>query len=246
MTESRHASYCNYRYLPEMLSAGILDDETVRRIVDYRRARGGEVLGMTRFGDHLDDWPEWHLAMGLLQTGDVAGYLMTFYGHLAHHQSRGNWASYEQVFIEPRQFAHRTVSGRAEQVVPCQVMAPLMLRHMLVYENWDEDTLYLLRACPGAWLASPEGISAEGIPTRWGDVSLGTHFSEGRLLMTAEIAGDDWTVPARIDVRVAIPGRQVKAVLLDSVPTQTVDQETSVVTVHEVKGGWFELVVEYD
>ena len=66
----------------------------------------------------------------------------------------------------------RSVQGAAEQVVPCQVMAPLMLKHMLVDEERDHETLIFLRACPAAWLEANEGVRCEGIPTRWGPVSL--------------------------------------------------------------------------
>ncbi len=40
LTEDRHSSYCNYRYFAEMVSAGIVDEETVRQILGYRAAAG--------------------------------------------------------------------------------------------------------------------------------------------------------------------------------------------------------------
>lgn len=214
MTESRHASYCNYRYLPEMMSAGILAPGILRRIVRYRRGHGGELLGMTRFEDHLDDWPAWHHARGLLDLDDIDGCLLTFYGHLAHHHSRGNWASYEQVRIEPGEGAHRSLAGGAEQVVPCQVMAPLMLKHMLVDEERDHDTLILLRACPAAWLEAEEGVRFDDIPTRWGPVGL-----------RARRRGDTTDVRLRLDfgerrpwllfVRLALPEGGVRSVTVN-------------------------------
>ncbi len=189
MTESRHASYCNYRYLLEMLSAGVLDAAALRTVSAYRRSHGGELLGMTRFEDHLDDWPAWHYARALLDVDDVAGYLVTFYGHLAHHHSRGNWAAYEQVEVLPGAGReHRTEAGHAEQVLPCQMMAPLMLKSALVDEERDRERLHLLRGCPAAWLSAPGGLSFRGLPTRWGPVSLRARAREGRLTVSLRLS----------------------------------------------------------
>ena len=245
MTESRHASYCNYRYLPEMLSAGVLSRGTVRAIVDWRRSHGGELLGMTRFSDHLDDWPEWHLAKGILHLDDVAGYLLTFYGHLCHHHSRGNWASYEQVFIDTRGEGHRRLYSHAEQVVPCQVMGALMLRDMLVCEDWDEESLYLLRACPGAWLTAEEGVSAEGVPTRWGTVSLRARMEGGKLGVTVGFAGRGGRSPERVVLRVALPGRRMRSVDVNGEATDRLEPETSTLVLAGLPEGEMRVVVEY-
>jgi len=236
MTESRHASYCNYRYLLEMVSAGILDDATVRRIARYRRAHGGELVGMTRFMDHLDDWPTWHYARGLLDVDDVAGYLMTFYGHLAHHHSRGNWASYEQVWIRPEAGALRSHHGRAEQVVPCQVMGPIMLKHMLVDEQPDEEVLHLLRACPRAWLASLQGVQACDVPTRWGPISLCTRCEGGELTVDIE-AGFSQGAPERVVLRVPVGPEALAAVKVNGRTHAQIDPRKLAVILTP-KGAW--------
>ncbi|MFH1265947.1 MAG: hypothetical protein ABIK89_09470, partial [Planctomycetota bacterium] len=87
MTEDRLASYTNYRYWPETLSARCLPPEHERMILDYRASHGGELLAMTRFTGHLDDWPFWHQAYGLLSHDRVSHYLLGYYAHLAHHQT---------------------------------------------------------------------------------------------------------------------------------------------------------------
>jgi hypothetical protein len=216
MTESRHASYCNYRYLLEMASAGVLEAATIRAMARYRRAHGGELLGTTRFAGHLDDWPAWHWVRGLLDTDDVAGYLNTFYGHLAYHHSHGNWASYEQVTVLPGERGVRTLSGRAEQVVPCQAMAALMLKQMLVDDDRDADVLHLLRACPTHWLTAPAGVEVKDCPTRWGPVSVGArmHGDEAEVKVRGLARG----VPGKIRVRLAVPGRRIAEASADSVP----------------------------
>ncbi|HLK59839.1 MAG TPA: hypothetical protein VKU00_24975, partial [Chthonomonadaceae bacterium] len=57
VTETHLGSYTNYRYWPELLSSGILPHPLMERIVSARLQAGGQFCGMTRFADHLDDWP---------------------------------------------------------------------------------------------------------------------------------------------------------------------------------------------
>ncbi|NSW56209.1 MAG: hypothetical protein HPY44_09350 [Armatimonadetes bacterium] len=211
LTESNHASYCNYRYLLEMVSGGILEKRAVRTVVEYRRSHGGELLGTTRFGESLDDWPAWHYCRGLLDLDDVDGYLMSFYGHLAHHHSRGNWASYEGIQIDPNRTVpagaepggrvHRAHARGQEQVVPCQAMAPLMLKCMLVDEEWDRDVLHILRACPEAWLADREGVVARNVPTRWCPVSLKARTDASGSFTVSISLGRTGRVPGQMRVR---------------------------------------------
>jgi hypothetical protein len=166
----RHASYCNYRYLLEMVSAGVLPDELVTKIAAWRRVHGGELLGNTRFEQVLDNWPALHYARGLLETDDIDHYLLLMYSHWAHHCSQGTLSSYEQVHIEPDDTGTRRL--RAGQVVPCQAMVPTMLRWALIYEERDADVLWLCRAVPQRWLASGEKIKINRVPTRFGKVGF--------------------------------------------------------------------------
>ena len=99
MTQDTLASYTNYRYWLETLSARCLPPEHEQMILDYRMDYGGELLGMTRFTDHLDDWPFWHQAYALLAHDRVSHYLLAYYSHMAHHQMPGTFTGYEQVPI---------------------------------------------------------------------------------------------------------------------------------------------------
>ena len=125
---------------------------------------------MTRFEGHLDDWPALHYARSLLETDDVDHYLLLMYAHWAHHCARGSLASYEQVSIRPDEFGLRyAVAG---QVVPCQVMVPIMLRWGLVYEERDNDVLWFCRAIPRRWLEKGSQLLIENVPTRFGPVGF--------------------------------------------------------------------------
>jgi len=184
MTQDRLASYTNYRYWPETLSARCLPPEYERMILDYRTSYGGELLAMTRFTDHLDDWPFWHQAYGLLRHDRVSRYLLGYYAHLAHHQTPGTFTAYEQVPI--RGYGYRR--EYADYCVPSQLTIPIMTRRMLVFEDRDADLLWLCRAVPRKWLERKLSFSA--VPTRWGPVSLDLEPSEDLRKTTARITLD--------------------------------------------------------
>ncbi|MFP3904566.1 MAG: hypothetical protein ACLFWB_10035, partial [Armatimonadota bacterium] len=148
MTADRHASYCNYRYFPEMLSAGILPEEIAKKILHWRQHHGGELLGMTRFKDHLDDWPVMHVARGLLELGMTDRYLLLMYSHLAHHHDPLTLAAYEQVSIETTDGLRHSTAG---QVVPCQMTAPTMLGWALAYQERDGDEIHITPGIPASW-----------------------------------------------------------------------------------------------
>jgi len=198
MTQDRLASYTNYRYWLEALSAQCLGDTYDKMMIDYRVAYGGELLGMTRFGDHLDDWPFWHYASAILQYDRVREFLLGYYGHLAHHQTRGTFTAYEQVPI--RGYGCRDYY--ADYCVPSQLTVPLMTRWMLVHEERDRDVLWLCRATPRAWIAS--GLRFSGASTRWGRVDGRVEPGDDLRTIVARVtfAGEP---PAEVTLRIRHP-----------------------------------------
>lgn len=170
LTADQHASYCNYRYFPEMMSAGVLPREALAMLAQWRRSHGGELLGMTRFEGQLDDWPALHVARALLELDEVDRYLLLMHAHRAHHCATGTLASYEQVSIRPDESGFRTVV--AGQVLPCQVMVPIMLRWALLYEEREADVLWLCRAIPRHWLSPGQPLRVRRVPTRFGEVGF--------------------------------------------------------------------------
>ncbi|NLY02713.1 MAG: hypothetical protein GXY83_42210 [Rhodopirellula sp.] len=188
MTENSLASYTNYRYWLETLSARCLPSDLEQSMIRYRVSHGGELLGTTRFAGHLDDWPYYHYAWSILAHDRVRHFQLGFFGHLAHHQMPGTFTAYEQVAI-------RGYGGRrqmADYCVPSQLTIPLMTRWMLVFEEPDEDVLWLCRAVPRAWFGS--GLSVRAVPTRWGEVGFRvTPSSDGSSLAArVEFAGDHY------------------------------------------------------
>lgn len=101
LTETREASYTNYRYWPELLSSGFLPADMANRIVNARLSAGGQFCGMTRFADHLDDWPLVDYLYALWSLGRKNDFLLSLYGHVAYHQAKGHLTAYEQVSFPP-------------------------------------------------------------------------------------------------------------------------------------------------
>lgn len=181
MTQDQLASYTNYRYWLEALSAGCLAAERERAIIAYRLAHGGELLGTTRFEDRLDDWPYWHYAASLLAHDRREHYLLGYFAHLAHHQTPGTFTAYEQVPIRGQPSRSET----ADYCVPSQLTTALMTRWMLAHEERDADVLWLCRAVPRAWLANK--LSFSKAPTRWGPVDFELRPHDGLRRMTVRI-----------------------------------------------------------
>jgi hypothetical protein len=177
MTTDTLASYTNYRYWPELLSAGVLDAELAETVFEYRRRQGGELCATTRFADRLDDWPLAHQARALLAADRVDQYLLALYGHLVLQQTPGTYCAYEQVAIR----GGDTRSYAADYCVPAQLTVPLLVRWMLVWEEPDEERLWLCRAIPRRWLAPGETVRVRHVPTRWGPVSFEVHAETARV-----------------------------------------------------------------
>jgi hypothetical protein len=124
LTGTTEASYTNYRYWPELLSSGLLPPGMASRIVDARLSAGGQFCGMTRFSDHLDDWPLADYLYGLWSLGRKNDFLLSLYGHVAYHQAEGHLTAYEQVTFPP---------GRrvADYCLPCQLVASRAARLLI-------------------------------------------------------------------------------------------------------------------
>lgn len=116
LTETWDASYTNYRYWPELLSSGILPFDMANRIVEARLNFGGQFCGMTRFSDHLDDWPLCDYLYGLWYLGRKKDFLISLYGHIYYHQAEGHLTAYEQVSFPPGKEI-------APYCLPCQLVA---------------------------------------------------------------------------------------------------------------------------
>lgn len=157
-------TYANYRYYPEALSAALLTPEQSDAIVELRRDRGGEALGMCRFRHGIDEWPGSNYARFLLETDRIDSYLLLYYSHMCHHGLRDVLTYYEQVTLDG--------AIMAPDCIPSLLLVPMMTAWMFCFEPVGEDALYLCRAVPRRWFRAGEKFSVKGLMTSLGPISL--------------------------------------------------------------------------
>jgi hypothetical protein len=146
-------TYANYRYYPEMLSSMLLDSSQATALVAMREAQGGELLGMTRLWNRIDNWPVVNYARYLLESDRIDKYLLLLYAHTLFHGIPNRLCYFEQVTAEG--------SMVAPDCVPSLLTTPIMLSWMFVYEPMNRRQIHLLRGVPKEWFA--KGFSVRGL-----------------------------------------------------------------------------------
>lgn len=155
-------TFANYRYYPEILSSMLLPDNQAEAIVKLREAIGGEILGMTRLFERIDNWPITHYARHLLETGNIDKYIMLLYAHVCHHGRPDLMCYYEQVTTDGKVIYY--------DCVPSLLTPPIMVAWMFAYETIRENKLVLLSGVPLDWLE--KGCSAKKLGTSFGKLSI--------------------------------------------------------------------------
>ena len=82
MTESRDASYTNFRFWSESLLADVLPRDVEETMLTFHNERGGRVGGASRWQDHLDDMPTLGWGYGALTHNRTADFHALLYGHM--------------------------------------------------------------------------------------------------------------------------------------------------------------------
>ncbi|MES1147246.1 MAG: hypothetical protein ABUL49_00685, partial [bacterium] len=164
-----------YRAFNEMFFSGTLRKADVAAILAYRTSCRDILLGVpTAYGyssGEMAGFLAYGHAYGLLQHGYVREFLLTFYSLSAHQYTRGLWTAPETRRLDSDQ-------PSAPYCVPAQLVAPLLTRWMLVFEEPFEDELWLLKAAPSDWFSEGSSFSARALPTRWGKMSVSSRTSK--------------------------------------------------------------------
>jgi len=157
-------TFANYRYYLEMLSAMLLEPEESAAIVAMRRSMGGEMLGMTRFYDRLDDWPAASYARYLLASDDIDAFLLLLFAHLEHHGVPELMTYFEQVSVDGRVVA--------PDCVPSAALIPTMVAWMFSFEATDSDVIDVLRGVPVRWYQPGQSFGVNRVGTTAGPLSI--------------------------------------------------------------------------
>lgn len=168
-------TYANYRYYPEILSSCLLGEEYEKGIMELRKKLGGEILGMVRWYNGMDDWPAYNLALYYIERGEIEKFRMLLYAHACHHGLTDFHIYYEQVKIEENQ-----LTIRADSSVPSILLNNIMINLMFAHVSLTDGALDLLKGIPAEWVGREE-FSIENACTPLGAVSVSASQSSIRV-----------------------------------------------------------------
>jgi hypothetical protein len=158
-----------HRCYTELLHADVLPAAQANAVIDCMRAYGATTLGIVAnvepanpYGRDILGFISYGYAHTLLRLNRVEEYILFLYAHRYHDHSRGSWTAGEVSGI---------TGGGALFCIPAQQTIPLLVRWMIVFEEFDDARLHFGRAIPRDWIATGKPIAIVGAPTRWGRVN---------------------------------------------------------------------------
>jgi hypothetical protein len=154
--------------------------------VEPPHPNGRDILGFISYG----------YAQALLRLDRVEEYILFLYAHRYHDHSRGSWTAGEVSGI--------TGDG-ALFCIPAQQTIPMLVRWMLVFEDPDEETLYLGRGIPREWMASGKPIGIRQAPTRWGRVDFDLETNDDHRFVANISMPDQGELPDTLEVSFRLP-----------------------------------------
>ena len=110
---------------------------------------------------------------GLLVHDMVERFLLYFFTHSAHTNTRGTFTTPESSTLDRNGYDYAYAS-------PGTANVPMCLKWMLCFEEPQTRTLWLGKAVPRDWLVSGEApLVAENVTTRYGRISFSLRVSAG-------------------------------------------------------------------
>ncbi len=261
ITETRLGSYWNL-VMPYAFASGLweMNGSEMDGIVRFLHHHGGMLLGLVRFnyyptpiGSYRPNGLPGYCTPGfdnvylpnytrVLADRDMAERLIvSFYGKLAHGQTRNTFVSGEgeTVGVRPGQF-YRSCYG-----TPCSANNStflLMLRLMLIREWFDPTTgvpkgLFLAHATPRAWLADGKRIVVRGAPTGFGpiDVTIESSLASNRVRVRLRVPGRDPIAMLKLKLRVP-EGKRIRSVSIEGQPHGKFDPKAEVIDLTGLTG----------
>ncbi|TLD30287.1 Tat pathway signal protein [Venturia nashicola] len=180
-----------HRLYTELLHPAVLPLNISNKVIDTMRNFGATSMGVVAnvgapysTGRDILGFISYGYAYALLINDRIDEFVLFLYTHRYHVHTRGAWKAGEVTSIN---------RGDHTFCVPAQLTIPSILRWALVLEHPDEETLYLGRGIPRAWLATGKEIRILQAPTRWGKVDF-----------SIQVAGASVNLGAGVKVRARV------------------------------------------
>jgi hypothetical protein len=230
----------SYRSWMEMLHSGLLDDERIGQVVDYRERHHDIILGVPMAYGYrtyeMAGFLSYGHGYGLIQADRIRDALLMTYSIMAHQYTRGMWLAPE---------TRRLAKGESASAYcsPAELSMPLVTRWLLAFEDPRDDLLWLAKGMPRQWLAAGTTIAIDRIPTRWGRVGYRLEPRGSAIHATLDLP--DRGIPS-VRLRLRHPNeRRLRAVTIDgrSILAGSFDADT--VTLPPMAKGRVEIVARF-
>ncbi len=204
----------SYRSWMEMLHSGMLTREQADDIIDYRGRHHDVMLGMPMaYGyrtSEMAGFLSYGHGYGLIRNDRIRDALLMTYSSMAHQYTRGMWLAPETRKLAKDEWA-------APYCGPAQLVAPLMLRWLLVFEDPQSETLWLGKGMPADWLADGKHVEIKAAPTRWGRVGFRLQRKGRRIAGTISLPdGNSAQIMLRIRMQQGIALKSTSVGRIDS------------------------------
>src|SRR5690242_16484512 len=141
-----------------------------------------------------DDMSALGYAYAALVSDRIPSFLALLYGHMSNYQSRGVFSSTEQMSFYGEGH-YRNYFGNFSELdtnycVPASMLVTYMTKWMLVFEERDDNALWVAKGAPRRWFNASSytggepfvGFGVTAAPTRFGTV-------EYRMDVSASVQG---------------------------------------------------------
>ena len=239
-TDPQHRAY---RANMEMLYSGLLTPEQANLVIDYRARHHDQLLGVpTAYGYNTGEMAgflSYGHAYGLLQQDRIREALLLLYSVMAHQYTRGSW-------LAPETRRPLLDAETAPYCTPAQLVASLVVRWLLVFEDPRSATLWLGKGLPRDWLAHGNVVDVQDVPTRWGRIGyrIESRVKEHRIDATVSLPAGGMSAPTLLRLR-APDGLRLKAVNVDGRAWTAYDPEAEVVVLQSGLGGTLRIDARY-
>lgn len=233
----------SYRAYMEMLHSGSLSAADVRAIVDYRANHRDVLLGIPTaygFGTHeVAGFLLYGHVYGLIQHDMIREALLATYSDLAHQYTRGMW-------LAPETRRPLLNEDAAPYCAPSQLIAPMLTRWLLIFEDPEADILWLAKAIPREWLTNGKRVAVKAARTTWGriDFSIESHMKRKTITVKLQLPANGLSAETRLRLR-APNEVQIRSVVVNGKHSTQFDSVNETLSIAPRTGGELNIVVHY-